>query len=507
MLKYSHLQANSIKKFKSIKNKHLVSINWIVLRSVLIGALVFNFSYADETKTPEQLVEAFVAMFNNESSESTSKFVDSYMAKSALDRFGEEGRERYIGYFNGEKRFHKSLETIEINKIAPRSGQTRYQAKVRSYNTELWYTLTLYVSPGPDYKVTNMYLQPSNSIEVGEDISRLSKKELAKEINNYVERLAKRGVFSGAILIADKGEVLYQDAKGLASIRYDAKNTIDTKFNLGSMNKMFTSISVLQLVHSGKLALDDKLIKYVDRSYFSEGDFDGITIRQLLTHTSGLGWAPEPNVKLSTFRKISDSIPYLKNTPLSYQPGTRFNYSNTGMQLLGMVIEKVSDQSYYDYVRENIYQPAGMQNTDSYDVDLPIKNLAMGYYYSTEMASMQSNLFVHTIKGGAAGGGYSTIGDLHKFAQALNSYQLLPKHLTEQAYSAKPKLNSQNYGYGFSVSGTEQNRIVGHSGSFIGVSSRLNMYLDKNLTVAVLCNTSFASEPVIWKINQLVERL
>ena len=117
---------------------------------------------------------------------------------------------------------------------------------------------------------------------------------------------------------------------------------------------------------------------------------------------------------------------------------------------------------------------------------------------------MQANWFIQGVKGTAAGGGYSTVDDLHKFAMALTGNTLLPKALTEQAYSAKPALNSPNYGYGFAVRSNHNGRIVGHTGDFIGVASALQLYQEKGFVLVVLANQSFASEPVMAKVDSLL---
>jgi len=459
----------------------------------------------DDEKSQLALVHEFIAMFNSSERNAVSAFIDRHLAQSTLDRFGDEGRSRYIGYISGEKQFHRSFKLGAIKKLEQRNGSDQYQARVSSHNTELGYHLTLGISQGKPFKVTGVRLRPANDTQATK--GSLSKKEFTESIASYVDRLAERGVFSGAVLVADDQDVIYQAAKGFASIRYRIKNNSQTKFNLGSMNKMFTGLSVMQLVEQQKLSLDDKLVEYVDRSLLGEGDFEQITIEQLLTHTSGLGWANYPELSQASLRNLNDHKPYLKYIPLSNPPGTRFGYSNDGMALLGMVIERVSGLSYYDYVRKHVYKVAGMVNSDSFDVDLPVPNLAMGYYYSAEHDSMQSNLFVHPIKGGPAGGGYSTVEDLYQFSKALTGHQLLSKELTEEAYSAKPELNSPRYGYGFFVQGDSDNRIIGHSGAYMGVSSILSVYLDKGFTVIVLANQSFARDPVVSKIESLIQQL
>ncbi|MBZ9612289.1 serine hydrolase domain-containing protein [Rheinheimera maricola] len=449
-------------------------------------------------------MDAAIAMLLSNEPHAVSHFVDSQLHSDVLQSFGGDGRERYIGYLSAEKRFHGAFTLLSLQPMTPE--QRYYEAKLRSHNTELDYTLRLGFSAEAPFKVSTISLNYRTGA-ADKALARLSQQQVVSELAGYIDRLAGRGLFSGTVLLADQQGVLYQTAKGMANLRYQVKNNTDTKFNLASMNKMFTAVSVLQLVAEKKLALEDKLIKYLDRELFAAGDFDNITIAQLLTHTAGLGWPSYPDMSQNKLRNLNDHRPFLKHLPLNSPPGSRFSYSNEGMLLLGMVVEAVSGKSYDDYVQQHIYAKAGMPNSGNFDIDGVTPNMAMGYFYSQQLQSMQTNWFMHAIKGSPAGGGYSTINDLYQFATALTQYQLLPKALTEAAYSAKPELNSAWYGYGFSVQTNSHGRVVGHSGDFIGVSSAMRIYLDKGYTLIVLANRDFASEPVVAMAETLLGRL
>tara|TARA_R110002126_G_scaffold282396_3_gene430783 strand:+ start:7511 stop:9016 length:1506 start_codon:yes stop_codon:yes gene_type:complete len=449
-------------------------------------------------------MDAAIAMLLSNEPHAVSHFVDSQLHSDVLQSFGGDGRERYIGYLSAEKRFHGAFSLLSLLPITPE--QRYYEAKLHSHNTELDYTLRLGFSAEAPFKVSTISLN-YRTVATDKALARLSQQQVVSELSGYIDRLAGRGLFSGTVLLADQQGVIYQTAKGMADLRYQVKNNTDTKFNLASMNKMFTAVSVLQLVAEKKLALDDKLINYVDRELFAAGDFDSITIAQLLTHTAGLGWPNYPDMSQNKLRNLNDHRPFLKHLPLNSPPGSRFSYSNEGMLLLGMVIEAVSGKSYDDYVQQHIYAKAGMPNSGNFDIDGVTPNMAMGYGYSQQLQSMQTNWFIAGIKGSPAGGGYSTINDLYQFATALTQYQLLPRALTEAAYSAKPELNSAWYGYGFSVQTNSHGRVVGHSGAFIGVSSAMQIYLDKGYTLVVLSNRDFASEPVVAMADSLLSRL
>jgi CubicO group peptidase (beta-lactamase class C family) len=202
---------------------------------------------------------------------------------------------------------------------------------------------------------------------------------------------------------------------------------------------------------------------------------------------------------------VDDFLALAKDEKMQFEPGSRWAYSNTGMLVLGKIIEKVSGQNYFDYIRENIYKKAGMTSSDSYDLDSVNPNLAVGYEkdFTDQGVVFRNNIFMHVIKGGPAGGGYSTVGDLLKFARALQSGKLVGKEYVKLLTTPKPELNSPNYGYGFII-GTNPD-TYGHSGGFPGISSELVMFANSDYAAVVLSNYSFVSQPVVTKIRGLVE--
>ena len=354
-----------------------------------------------------------------------------------------------------------------------------------------------------------LYASITFATESNENMKKIGIKETAIELDTFVKELVNKDKFSGAILLSKVDKILYKAAFGLASKRFNIPNNQQTKFNLASMNKMFTAIAIMQLVESKKLSLTDKLSSFVDETWLPKTITNKIEIQHLLTHSSGLGSFFNKDFMASSrglFRSLSDYKKLTQNESLQFEPGKGNRYSNTGMLMLGVVIEKVSTQNYFDYIRENIYKRAGMVNTDSYEMDQPVANLAIGYIPTDNDTGWTNNLFMHVIKGGPAGGGYSTIEDLYQFALALTNYKLLNKKHTEQLYSAKPQLQSPSYGYGFRVSGASGNRVVGHNGGFPGIDTNLDIYLDKGYVSIVLSNYWRAATPVISKISELVDR-
>jgi CubicO group peptidase (beta-lactamase class C family) len=273
------------------------------------------------------------------------------------------------------------------------------------------------------------------------------------------------------------------------------------------MNKMFTSVAILTLFEDGRLSLNDPLTKFIDKNLLGKGNFEKVKIHHLLSHTSGIDGLSGFDDVQNKVRSLND-IKHLYNTiETTFEPGSQWRYSNTGMMLLGQIIENVTGQSYFDYINEHIYRKADMQHSGSFDLDVPVKNTARNYWFSVETGKITENLMFQSVKGGPAGGGYSTVGDLHKFAIAMQTGKLLKNKLSNKALSPKPELNSPRYGYGFSVSGNKGNTIVGHNGAHLGMTARLNMYLDKGYTLVVLGNYQSSAWPIVAKVDQLIERL
>jgi D-alanyl-D-alanine carboxypeptidase len=179
-----------------------------------------------------------------------------------------------------------------------------------------------------------------------------------------------------------------------------------------------------------------------------------------------------------------------------FEPGERWHYSNAGFVVLGAIIERVSGQDYFSYVRDHIYQPAEMDETEAYELDQIVPNLAVGYTYeglpqTAEPRQRRNNLLLQMVKGGPAGGGYSTVQDLFKFGRALRSHVLLSVSSTEVVLTEKVKIPDSAglaYGYAFEVGQSHGKRLVGHSGGFPGMSTHFKFSPETGDSVVVLSN-------------------
>ena len=336
--------------------------------------------------------------------------------------------------------------------------------------------------------------------------------EGGKTIQSYLDSLAAENKLSGAVLVAKDGVPIASKASGVANKATNAPITLETKFNLGSTNKMFTGIAITQLAQAGKLDFNDPINKHLP-DYPNKDVGAKVTIHQLLTHTSGMGSYTNDKfraerTKLTT---IAAHFPLFVNDPLSFSPGEKFEYSNSGYMVLGAIIERVSGQDYYAYIRDHVFRPAGMTNSGFYEPGKKIPNLALGY---TRMGpdgqpteQVRENTDTLEIRGGPAGGGYSTVGDLVKFHDALRSFKLLNRDYTELATKGKVDALGPigRYAYGFSDKIFDGKHIVGHNGGWPGVAANFEMYPELGYTSVILMNTDPpAMMPVIMQLRKFI---
>jgi CubicO group peptidase (beta-lactamase class C family) len=393
-----------------------------------------------------------------------------------------------------------------------RSGPYQAEALLKNKLTGGWNAIFVRVDPEAPHRI--IALRPSVPVPPQASGRKLSDRQIAHELDAFMRRLAAADVFSGTVALARDGTPVFKGAYGQADRNFSAPSRIDTKFNIGSMNKMFTAVAVAQLVERGRLSYDDPLSKFLP-DFPDPESANKIRIMHLLTHTAGLGGYFGKRYQQSakaSLRTVDDMISMVADDErLQFEPGTKFQYSNTGFLILGKVIEKVTGMSYYDYVRENLYKVAGMENSDSYELDKITANLAIGYEKSFDelgKTSFHNNLLVLSARGGPQGGGYSTVDDLVKFTRALQSGKLLQPESVRALLTAKPELNAPRYGYGFDVD--DARGIAGHGGGFAGISANLDMFPRLGWTAVVLSNYTEASEeisrPIVAKMRELVEQ-
>jgi CubicO group peptidase (beta-lactamase class C family) len=275
-------------------------------------------------------------------------------------------------------------------------------------------------------------------------------------------------------------------AYGFANLELRVPAGTDTAFEIGSITKQFTAAGILLLAQRGKLSVEDKISRYLEHTPPAWRD---ITIRHLLTHTSGLkSYTGLDGFELRRHLSQAQFIAAIAALPPEFPPGASWKYCNTGFNLLGYIIENVSGVSYWDFMYQNVFQPLGMNATTNRLPALIIPNRASGYEQTNHVLINRDYDLTDVFSAGAL---VSTVGDLAKWNAALDSDSLL--HASTKAQMWTPtKLNNgtaTKYGFGWFIDTINGHRNIGHSGSTSGFSASIQRFPDDQLTVIVLTNT------------------
>jgi CubicO group peptidase (beta-lactamase class C family) len=421
--------------------------------------------------------------------------------RSWLDAFNSGDRDRITAYINKYEPDHKDhlefmmnfrdqtggFNIIRIDKSEPLHIETL----VKERGGDSFAHLKLEVSNSDPPAVTQLMLNVVPRPPDQPELPRLTFGDAIKALDAKAAELAGQDKFSGAALVARAGKIAFEKSYGLADRDKHVNNTVDTQFRLGSMNKMFTATAVLQLAGEGKLELTAPIGRYL-LDYPNHDVATKVTIRHLLTHTAGTGdiFTPEYEKHRLELRELSDYVKLYGSRGLEFEPGSKWSYSNYGFALLGAVIEKVSGVSYYEYVRKNIFEPAGMHATDSLPEVERVAQRSVGYMRKN--GAWAKNDDTLPWRGTSAGGGYSTVGDLFRFAQALSGGKLVKPELfaemTSKQASAPQMPAGTGYGFGMMVSEEPQGKRFGHGGGAPGMNGELRIYPRTGTVVVVLAN-------------------
>jgi CubicO group peptidase (beta-lactamase class C family) len=340
------------------------------------------------------------------------------------------------------------------------------------------------------------YTLPNGYQEVGE--------HKAPALQELCQATADTGLFSGAVLVACNGEIIYKEAFGIANREWEIPNTTDTKFRLASVSKQFCSMVVMQLLQEGKVKLDDKITDYLH--YYRKDTGDRITLHHLLSHQSGIrdytaNFDYRGNISRLSFGK-DEFIKLHCSGDLSNEPGTVYSYCNAGYSILGRIIEKVTRKTYEQNIHERIFEPLGMKNSGYERHCDVIKKRASGYKYgpfgceNADFVNMESSP-------GVGGAIYSTVEDMFLWDRALYTDQLLNKKYRELMFTPNrdvPEVKAAGgrqhsvYGYGWQIYTRthpvtkRRTKVVNHGGAANGFRAMENRLVDDNAFVIVLCN-------------------
>ena len=313
--------------------------------------------------------------------------------------------------------------------------------------------------------------------------------EACDQIDAILTRYQELGLFNGSALVANCGQIILKKGYGLANMEWGIPNTSDTKFRLGSITKPFTATLVMQFIEEGQIDLAAPVTRYLPDYPASTGD--RITIEHLLNHTSGIAGYTEMPVFGTTIRNSYKPAEFIdacfSKLELLFEPGTRFSYSNSGYFLLGVILEQITGESYENLLRHHIFDPVGM-NDSGYDTPQPLLSKRAAGYDKRFDGSCVNTAYIDMTQPYAAGALYSTVEDLYKFDQALNTEQLLKSESKKRMFT--PCLGE--YGYGWQVRQRNGVIITGHEGGINGFHTLFNRIPELGRSIVFLNNTGAA---------------
>ncbi len=373
-----------------------------------------------DTAAGRRVADYFEA-FNSENEDVMRQYLTSNLSPEAARQRPVEGRLEAL------RRIKTDAGALQLEKVT--EAEEDALTVLASGTTGKWLEISFAFEPGAPHRLLGARFElrdgPPSLESTGPPMDET---QLVAELSAYLDSLAARDEFSGVVLLAGSDGPIFRKAYGLASKEYEVPNTVDTRFNLGSINKFFTRIAIEQLVAGGAVSMDDTIGKFLP-DYPNKEAAAKVTVSHLLDMSSGIGDFFGDRYESTPKDRIRDLADYLQlfgSEPLAFTPGTSNAYSNGGYVVLGMIVEKASGQGYFDYVREHICDPTGMKSTEHLEADFPARGVASGYTRDWDGKehpgeSRRNNIYTRPARGSSAGGGYSTADDLLKLVVALKA--------------------------------------------------------------------------------------
>jgi len=344
------------------------------------------------------------------------------------------------------------------------------------------------------------------------------------ELNHYLQTLEAEDKFSGVVLITRGDACLYEGAFGYASRSWKIPNTLATRFDTASITKLFTAVATLQLIDQQRLAFDTSIVDLLDLKGTQIAP--EVTIYHLLTHTSGIAddadeengeryediWKDKPNYSVTT---TADFLPQFAYKAANFAPGEGCRYCNCSYVLLGLAIEKISGMSYHDYVRQHIFAPAGMTQSDFLRMDRVHENVAEGcdpiHDENGQLRGWKKNIYSYPPIGSPDGGAYVTAGDLDRFLRAVQRGQLLSPELTAAFFTPQAQWQSNEewrrfFGYGLMFYFDSNERLVCYQkeGINVGTSGVIRHFPKDDINLVILSNMEDGAWKPLWELHKLI---
>jgi len=331
----------------------------------------------------------------------------------------------------------------------------------------------------------------SGAIALAVTLTVAGKPQDLQRMADAVKAQAEGQRFMGSVLVAKGSNVVFETSVGLANVEWGIPDSATTKFRIGSLTKQFTAAAILLLQERGKLRVDDPVAKYI---HDLPAPWQPVTLRQLLTHTSGIPDTTDLSKPDSREWERSGFTPAMlfdrmRSLPLDFEPGTNFKYSNTGYILLGWIVERASGQSYREFLQENFFTPLGMAGS-GYDLNSAILPQRASGYRTGALGIRNAN-YIDMRAPGGAGGLYSTTGDLLKWTRALFGGRVLrPDSLKAMTTPVR-----DHYGFGLQIASKNGRQRFAHGGGIDGFGSFLAFFPASGVTIVVLSNVEGPAAP------------
>lgn len=332
--------------------------------------------------------------------------------------------------------------------------------------------------------ITNPTFNTEGIFDIADD------EEIKENLSTYLKALEKNNGFFGSVLVAKDGKVLIDEGYGYSDVDQLTMNKPQTKFAIGSVTKQFVATAIMQLSEKGLISVEDKVSKYFPD--FPNGDL--ITIHHLLTHTSGIvnfTELPEFLINTDELEGPTDVLELVMDKELLFNPGETFSYCNTNYLMLGLIVEDISGMPYEDYLRKNIFEPLNMNRTGfAYEEANKIQD-ATAYSGHLEVSIVDDEVILSNAYG--AGSIYSTVEDLYRWEQALNTQEIIKSETIEAMFGEHIDMlgSGEYYGYGWMSADLGFDRIIFHGGNTLGFTAELTRLVDSNLSIIILSNKGY----------------
>lgn len=308
-----------------------------------------------------------------------------------------------------------------------------------------------------------------------------------EQFDQMLEQQFSSDIPGATVLVAKKGDIIYHKAFGMANMELDVPMETDMVFEIASITKQFTAVSILMLMEQGKLNLDDDITKFI-KDYPTNGHH--ISIHHLLTHTSGIKSYTSMESWMPIWRKDlqpMELIDFFKNEPMDFVPGEKWQYNNSAYFILGYIIEKASGQTYEEFVEQNIFKPLGMQSSRYGSQSEIIKKRAYGYQKNEAYVNAE---YLSLTQPYAAGSLMSTVKDLFIWNRAIRTHKLVKQESIELAFTNHALNNGEkiNYGYGWGLNEINGSPTIEHSGGIFGYSTNAIYLPNEDVFVAIYAN-------------------